>query len=822
MAEADNIENERLLKVGQLQKKSTHGTQNPCVPFTDYAACNMSDTDNSLRKIQKVATQLVMNSPDRQRSLIRPHLRATAPYESPDSCPPPPNNTPDSGPSNSLRGCASSAITPSPYSTVKVLKPSEQSQQWITPTALKPPEKNSHWTVTPVTIANNTPDTNGLAPPVTSSHWTATPVTIENNTPLTNGLAPPVISSHWTATPVSVISTPDNASVTSPGNNTGSGTGSPPPKPTRLSNSNISTPWNESGSVVQAPGSKLSSHASPLPNIVVTPPGDNSFVLSTPGSEFFADLSRIGDVRLRSDSEGSVSSILSLNSAMCKLNDTSQESNSSSVQGVKGSDVQSDMSSDMESPKSLTTKPSPLQYPKEDSSKKRSKDMRKRLLQDLMSAEMTRREEELLKKHNVKLMNTPASQTGTRQPRIRRPTYIRDPETNTCGSAPVKLIFLILFLALTSLLVAWIFTDILGPLQRRILVGDWDSVDAVKEPYRLPWIKEHEDVGNIYKYGGLRDVITQLAIDKDADTPDENKASDSADVLEFEDADLGVLDQSVSFSDLTRLEETNDLENALKNKYSDTFESAIEEVENESNDLIESSDSDVLDNGIVSDEDIIENMKPTVLKLLYHSILRCHENGDINMKSYTNMYRYLNSFLTTFGTFAATQSKMLNDRIHTLEKLREHNINYTLASTMFKYETASGLIDNEYPISGSMIFTCLHRHLQYLTEALRNIEKLRPNQSLFIAFKAAYDDVLAAYHHWFVERFYLLGLTTLPTKGNALMKLNDRFVEISSMAQLSKGLNLIIEQLHDLNQATEILINKHNVTEMVPAQVITR
>merc|ERR1739838_988573 len=64
---------------------------------------------------------------------------------------------------------------------------------------------------------------------------------------------------------------------------------------------------------------------------------------------------------------------------------------------------------------------------------------------------------------------------------------------------------------------------------------------------------------------------------------------------------------------------------------------------------------------------------------------------------------------------------MLNDRIHTLEQLKEHNINYTFASTMFKYEFETGLIDDESPISGSMLFTCLHRHLQYLQEALENI-----------------------------------------------------------------------------------------------------
>lgn len=765
MAEADNFENERLDKVAQMQKSSSaestqnHVSPNTCATSGDIAACKMSESGHPLRQIHRVAQQLVMNSPDRQRSLIRPQLRATAPYDSPDSCPPPPNNTPDSGPSNTLKaGCTTSAITPSPYSTVKVLKP---------------PEKSAHWSVSPVFIPR------------------------ERGTPV--GLAPPVISAHWTATPVSLMSTPG------------------------------STPGNEFNRLAQAPDSMQSSCASPLPNIVVTPPGDNSFALSTPDSGFSAGLNPCDIPRLRSDSEGSVSSILSLNSNMLKLiSDTSCESISSSVEGVKGSDVQSDTNSDMDSPMSLSSKMSPLQSPNDASGKKKDKDMRKRLLQDLMSAEMTKREEEKIKKHNAKLMDTPTSKRIPGQPSIQHEwggQYTQDSKLSVCGSTPVKLIFLILFLALTSLLVAWIFTDSLGPLQRRILVGDWDSLDAAKEPHRLPWIQENEELASIYKYGNVRGVITKTGLDIIEESYDEHNPSDYADVLEFEDEDedLGLLDQSVSFNDLNRLEETNHgSESSLYDEYINKLESAIEAgIENESNNLIESSDSDVFDNIIDSNKENIENMKPTVLKLLYHNILKSHVNGDINMKSYTNMYRYLNSFLTTFGSFAATQSKMLNDRIHTLEKLREHNTNYALASTMLEFEIETGLIDNEYPISGSMIFTCLHRHLQYLTEALGNIKKLRHNQSLSVAFKNAYEDLLADYHHWFVEKFYLLGLSTLPTKGHALQRLNERFVEESTLAQLSAGIKIIIEELKKLTDVTEVLINMHNITRRIPAQVIT-
>ncbi|CAL4063311.1 unnamed protein product [Meganyctiphanes norvegica] len=579
---------------------------------------------------------------------------------------------------------------------------------------------------------------------------------------------------------------------------------------------------------------------------------------------------------------------------MLKLIDTSQESMSSSLQGLKGTDVQSDSSSELESPMSMSSKSSFNCSPKDDLSKKKQKDLRKKLLQDLMSAEVTRKEEELLKKHNIKLMNLNSPKHNLSEGRFQHEAY---PVHTTCGSTPVMLLILIICLALGSFVVTWLFTDLLGPLQRRILVGDYDSLDAANEPYRLPWIPENEEIGSSYKYKGVidvipkitsdnirsqddpmstvhdkgykyqgvrdavtkitsdnirsqddpmstshdigykyqgvRDVMTKITYDniRSQDDPtstvhDKGEKEPSVDDFHnFEEADFGVLKPSVDFNDLHRLEETNNnLETMLNDGgYNDEYQLAIEEgIENESNVMSESSDSDDLDDGIESEKEVgIEHLKPTVLKLLYYNVLKSHKKGDISMQNYTNMYRYLNSFLTTFGSFAATQSKMLNDRIHTLENFKEHNINYTFATTMFKYEIESGLIDDPFPISGSMIFTCLHRHLQYLQEALENIIKLRPKGSLSVAFKAAYDDILADYHHWFVEKFYLLGLSTLPTKEDALHRLNERFVEVSSMSQLAHGLKLVTGVLKELTQVTEVLLNKYNVTQMIPAQVIT-
>merc|ERR1739838_993754 len=528
-----------------------------------------------------------MNSPDRQRCLIRPHLRSSAQspveYESPDSCPPPPNNTPDSGPSNTTSNKGGNRSAHTPYSTVKG-----------TPSGLAPPISSSRWTATPVSLVGS-PGSNLSTPGSILSNKQQTPC----------GLAPPISSNRWTVTPVSLVGS---------------------------AGSNLSTPGSAFSNKWQTP----SSITSPVPSIVVTPPVEqfspnNSYILSTSETSFPSALSSIGTPRLRSDSEGSVSSILSLNSAMLKLIDSSQESISSSLEGFKGSDDQSDKSSDQESPISFTSKCSPKQTQKDDTGKKKAKDMRKKLLQDLMAAEVTRQEDEELKKHNIKLINS-YSPTGNEE--HIKSQHVHIPGHPTSVPVSCKVITLILCLGMASFLVAYMFTDLLGPLQRRILVGDYDSLDAAKEL-----------IGS-YKYGGVKSVLTKLNYDNNGNE-DSPISTENTDIHEkmpgihdpifdnIEEADLNVLD--VQGSDLHRLEEP------MIHDLAFIFE---DEIENESNGINESSDSNELDDGKNLDELSIENMKPIILKLLYHNILKCYENGDVIMKSYTNMYRYLNSFLT--------------------------------------------------------------------------------------------------------------------------------------------------------------------------------
>merc|ERR1739838_852424 len=473
MADADNLKNEQFLNAAQHLRTSSSSIS-PRAPTSpsatapkEIAAGNISN--NSLRNIQKVAQQLVMNSPDRQRCLIRPHLRSSAQspveYESPDSCPPPPNNTPDSGPSNTTSNKGGNRSAHTPYSTVK-------------------------------------------------------------GTP--SGLAPPISSSRWTVTPVSLVGS---------------------------AGSNLSTPGSAFSNKWQTP----SSITSPVPSIVVTPPVEqfspnNSYILSASETSFPSALSSIGTPRLRSDSEGSVSSILSLNSAMLKLIDSSQESISSSLEGFKGSDDQSDTSSDLQSPTSNSSKYSPKQTPKDDGGKKKAKDMRKKLLQDLMAAEVTRQEEKDLKKHNVKMIDSYSPKGNEEHIKSQ---HVHIPGHPTSVPVSCKVITLILCLGMASFLVAYMFTDLLGPLQRRILVGDYDSLDAAKEPHRLSWMPENEIIGNAYKYGGVKSVLEKINSDniENEDVPLSTGHNDIDEIVpsihghifdNIEEADLNVLDVPVS------------------------------------------------------------------------------------------------------------------------------------------------------------------------------------------------------------------------------------------------------------------------------------
>lgn len=216
-------------------------------------------------------------------------------------------------------------------------------------------------------------------------------------------------------------------------------------------------------------------------------------------------------------------------------------------------------------------------------------------------------------------------------------------------------------------------------------------------------------------------------------------------------------------------------------------------------------------------------MKPTMLQILYVNILRCNSGGDIVLAEYIRMYRLLNAFLSNFGSFATVQTQMLEDRIRNLE-IRHQGVNrleYQTVSGMIRFEVAAGTVGDIDPVSGTILFTCLQRHLQYLALALHAIIPLPRDEPLLHPFESAYRTVLARHHNWFVEKFYLVGLAMLPSKEQAVTHLRMTQGEDITMEELMASLKFIVRELDELTEATEVVLETSGVLGRIPTEVVT-
>ncbi|MPC43246.1 Ceramide-1-phosphate transfer protein [Portunus trituberculatus] len=218
-------------------------------------------------------------------------------------------------------------------------------------------------------------------------------------------------------------------------------------------------------------------------------------------------------------------------------------------------------------------------------------------------------------------------------------------------------------------------------------------------------------------------------------------------------------------------------------------------------------------------------IKPKILKVIHHEAQQCQQGGEVFLHNYVDMYRHLLKFFHIFGTFASVQGRMLEARLLSVEKYIRSGDgqHYSTLAAMIHFEDVTGRIRHISPFSGTTLFTCLQRHLQFMNRCLANVLPLNPDMSLLRAFQAAYQEVLEAHHEWFVANFYLTGIGMLPTKEAALRALasvdGDR--DATSMEVLHNSILAVIRALHQVTQASEATLVSTNALQKIPKQVVT-
>lgn len=219
-------------------------------------------------------------------------------------------------------------------------------------------------------------------------------------------------------------------------------------------------------------------------------------------------------------------------------------------------------------------------------------------------------------------------------------------------------------------------------------------------------------------------------------------------------------------------------------------------------------------------------IKPKILKEIHLGAQQCLAETEVLTAKYIDFYRNFLHFFHIFGSFAIVQGRMLENRILSLEghiQGRDGN-HYTTLSKMIQFEDSTGKIGDVFPFSGTTLFTCLHRHLQFMTRCLANVLTLEADASLFPAFKSAYEDVLAIHHAWYVRKFYLAGLSMVTTKQAALWALSlaqSGEGDIASPKELLDGISSVVTCLKVLTEATEITLEVSETLKKIPKEVIT-
>lgn len=126
-------------------------------------------------------------------------------------------------------------------------------------------------------------------------------------------------------------------------------------------------------------------------------------------------------------------------------------------------------------------------------------------------------------------------------------------------------------------------------------------------------------------------------------------------------------------------------------------------------------------------------------------------------------------FFTAMGTVFGFVSSDIKSKIDILEELRQiEKENYFSVKTMMSHESRSNLLDKKHFVSGSRTLLRLHRGLDFLRDFLRRLSELDSEENTCAACRTAYNETLAHFHPWLIQKGALMAMYAMPTKNNLL------------------------------------------------------
>lgn len=121
------------------------------------------------------------------------------------------------------------------------------------------------------------------------------------------------------------------------------------------------------------------------------------------------------------------------------------------------------------------------------------------------------------------------------------------------------------------------------------------------------------------------------------------------------------------------------------------------------------------------------------------------------------------------GTVFGFVSSDIKSKVDILDELRINDMEkYASVKIMMNHERETNLLDKKHFVSGSRTLLRLHRGLDFLRDFLRRMSELDAAENTCSVCRTAYNETLAHYHPWLIQKGALMAMYALPTKTNLL------------------------------------------------------
>uniref|UniRef100_A0A336MVV4 CSON008513 protein n=1 Tax=Culicoides sonorensis TaxID=179676 RepID=A0A336MVV4_CULSO len=145
------------------------------------------------------------------------------------------------------------------------------------------------------------------------------------------------------------------------------------------------------------------------------------------------------------------------------------------------------------------------------------------------------------------------------------------------------------------------------------------------------------------------------------------------------------------------------------------------------------------------------------------------EEEDVKIDAYITAYLELYKFFTAMGSVFGFVSSDIKSKVDILEELRKTDIEkYFSVKSMMDHERDTDLLEKKHFVSGSRTLLRLHRGLDFLRDFLRRLSELDGEENTCAACRLAYNETLAHFHPWLIQKGALMAMYAMPTKNNLL------------------------------------------------------